>query len=100
MLLLQEGGPLPGPQSGLLSNTCKLIVRGDTCIDKPRDFIEKRSLGREQQGKRTQEDYSAMGLRFYGDGLSFQVVPGQSVDSGSLLVVHMLLSQDGCQRGF
>ena len=28
--LLQQGGPLPGPESGLLSNTRKWIVRGDT----------------------------------------------------------------------
>ena len=79
LLLLQEGGPLPGPQSELLSNTWKWIVRGDTCVDKPRDFIEKGGLGGEQRGKRAQEDYSATCLRFYGDRLSFQVVPGQSI---------------------
>ena len=39
--LLQEGGPLPGPDTGLLSNTRKWIVRGDTCADKARDFIGK-----------------------------------------------------------
>ena len=26
MILLQEGGPLPGPEAGLLSNTRKRIV--------------------------------------------------------------------------
>ena len=47
MKLLQEGGPLPGPETGLLSNTGlwsntrKWIVRGDTCADKARDFIGK-----------------------------------------------------------
>ena len=29
--LLQEGGPLPGPNTELLSNTWKWIVQGDTC---------------------------------------------------------------------
>ena len=44
ILLLQEGGPLPGPQNGLLSNTQKWIVRGDTCADKARDFCWERVL--------------------------------------------------------
>ena len=39
-LVLQEGGPLPGPETGLLSNTRKWIVR-DTFADKPRDFTGK-----------------------------------------------------------
>ena len=46
--LLQEGGPLPGPETGLLSNTQKWIVRGDACADKARDFIGKGHLGGEQ----------------------------------------------------
>ena len=53
--LLQEGGPLPGPTTGLLSNTRKWIVRGDTCADKARDFIGKGHRSGEQQGKGTQE---------------------------------------------
>ena len=40
-LLLQERGPLPGPETELLSNTQKRIVQGDTCADKARDFIGK-----------------------------------------------------------
>ena len=46
--LLQEGGPLPGPKTGLLSNTQKWIVQGDTCADKARDFIVKGRPGGEQ----------------------------------------------------
>ena len=46
--LLQEGGPLPGPETGLLSNTQKWIVRGDTYADKARDCIGKGRLGGEQ----------------------------------------------------
>ena len=32
--LLQQGEPLPGPKTRLLSNTWKWIVQGDTCADK------------------------------------------------------------------
>ena len=56
--LLQEVGPPPGTESRLLSNTRKWIVRGDTHAEKA-DFIGKRCLGGEQQGKGTQEDRSA-----------------------------------------
>ena len=48
MIMLQEGGPLPGPEIGLLPNTRKWIVRGDTCAEKARDFIGKGHPGREQ----------------------------------------------------
>ena len=41
--MLQEGGPLSGPESGLLSNTQKWIAQGDTHADKARDFIGKGS---------------------------------------------------------
>ena len=54
--------PLPWPQSGLLSNTQKLIVQGDTCADKARDFIGKGHPGGEQQGKGAQENHSATWL--------------------------------------
>ena len=47
--LLQERGPLQGPETGLLSNTQKQIVRGDTSADKAREFIGKGRLGREKQ---------------------------------------------------
>ena len=80
MDVLQKGGPLPGPRNGLLSNTQKQILRGNTLADKARDFIGKGHPGGEQEGKGTQEDCSAMRLAvgFYGDGISFWVVFGQS----------------------
>ena len=46
--MLQEGGPLPGPKTGLFSNTQKWIVQGDTCTDKARDFTGKGHPGGEQ----------------------------------------------------
>ena len=57
--------------------------------------------GGEQEGKGTQEDCSAMG--FAGSGfMTVGLVSGLSLasysDSGSFLVVHALLSQNGCLR--
>ena len=97
----KEGGPLPGPENGLLSNTGKWVVRGDTCADKARDFIGKGRPGGEQEGEGTQENCSAMWLAVLGflvmgllSGLSFV----NHSDSESFLVVHALFRQDGCQR--
>ena len=64
--LLQEGGPLQGPETALLSNTWKLIVRGDTCADKARDFIGKVRPGAEHEGKGTQENFLVTWLAVSG----------------------------------
>ena len=58
--------PLPGPQTGLLSNARKWIVRGDTCADKVRDFIGKGHPGGEQESKEAQENCSAPWLAVSG----------------------------------
>uniref|UniRef100_A0A8D0Y932 Abhydrolase domain containing 4, N-acyl phospholipase B n=2 Tax=Sus scrofa TaxID=9823 RepID=A0A8D0Y932_PIG len=58
--------PLPGLENGLFSNTWKGIVQGDTRADKARDFIGKGHLGREQQGKGTQENGSSVWLTVSG----------------------------------
>ena len=55
-------GPLPRPESGLLSNTWKWIVQGDIHTDKAKDFIGKWYSGREQQSKGNQENRSIMWL--------------------------------------
>ena len=47
MVLLQEGEPLPGPESGLLSNIGNELSK-ETCADKARDFIGKGQPGGEQ----------------------------------------------------
>ena len=93
--LLQEGAPLPGPETGLLSNTQKWIVRGDMCADKARDFIGKGHLGGEQEGKGIQENSFAMW--FYGDGINFWVTFSQSFWL-RVLPGDESFSQDGCQR--
>ena len=61
--MLQEGGPLPGPETGLLSNTWKRIVLS---ADKARDFIGKGHPGGEQESKGTQENSFAMWLAVSG----------------------------------
>ena len=66
MKVLQEGWLLSGPETGLLSNTRKWIVWGDTCADKARDFIGKGNPDGEQQGKGTQENCSAVWLTVLG----------------------------------
>ena len=74
--LLQERGPIPGPKNGLLSNTWKWIIQGDTCVDKAREFIGKWSSGREQECKGTQEDCSAV-----SGFMVMELVPGLSLAS-------------------
>ena len=101
LYLLREGGLLPGPKSGLLSNTRKWTVQGDTCADKARDFIGKRRLGGKQQGKGTQENRSAMWPAISGFmviGLASGLSLANHSDSGSLLVACTSLSQDGFQQ--
>ena len=101
IVMLQEGRPIPGPKTGLLSNTQKWIVWGDTCADKARDFIGKGHSGGEQKGKGTQENSSATWLAVSGF-MVMGLVSGLSLanhsDSESFLVVHALFSQHGCQR--
>ena len=102
--MLQEGGPLPGPKTGLLSNTQKWIVWRDTSADKARDFIGKGHVGGEQEGKGTQENCSATWLAvlvFMLMGLVSGLSLADHSDSESFLVVQALFSQDWCQwEGF
>lgn len=72
----RKGGSfLPRPKSALLSNTQKLIFRGDTHAGKGRDFIGK-GFPEERAGEPL--CHMAHGLRFNGNGVSFHVVSGQS----------------------
>ena len=58
--LLQEGGPLPVPKSGLLSNTQKRVVQRESCADKSKRLYGRGCLGRGQQGKGNQKDCCAV----------------------------------------
>ena len=79
------------PETGLLSNTRKWIVRGDTCADKARDFSGKRHPGGEQESKGTQENCSATWLAVSGF-MVMGLVSGLSLanhsDSESCLVAQ------------
>ena len=99
-----ERGPLPGRKRGLLANTRKWIIPGDTCAEKARDFIGEGRPGRGQEGKGTQENCSVMWLPvlgFMGMGLFSGLSLISHSGSGSFLVTHALLRQDGRQwEGF
>ena len=100
LILLQEEGALPGPESELLSNIWKRTVREDTHADIARDFIGKGHLDGEQAGKGMLENCSATWLAVLGFmvmGLLSRLSLTNHSDSESFLVVHALLSQDGCQ---
>ena len=79
-IVLQERGPLPGPESGLFSNTQKWIVLGDTCWQSKRRYWEGapgwRAGGYGNPGGPLY--HVARSLGFYGDGVNFRVVSGQS----------------------
>ena len=93
-VLLQERGPLPGPETGLLSNTQKWIAWRDTSADKARDFIGKGHAGGEQEGKGTrrpalphgsQSGFMVMGLV---SGLSLANHSNSGVLPGGASFVH------------
>ena len=71
--------PFQGPKSGLLSNTWKWTVQGDSRADKARDFIKKGHQGESSKGNPGELlCHMAHSFRFYGKWFSFLVVCGQS----------------------
>ena len=95
--------PFQGPEVGSCL-TLENELFEETHANKVRDFIGKRLLGGGQEGNKTQENYSAMWLTVAGF-MVMGLVSGLSLtnhsDSGSFLVAHALLSQDGFQwEGF
>ena len=98
-LTVQEGGNVPGPESGFLSNIWKLIVQGDTHAEKARDFIGKGHLesSRVREARRTALPIWLTILGFMVMGFVFWLSLTNHPDSESLLVGDALLSQDGCQ---
>ena len=98
LVLLQEGGPLPGPGSGLLSKTRKWIVQGDTCADNAKDFIGKGSQAdssRVRGPRRTAETALVAVSGFMVIGLVSELSLANHSDSEPFLVMHALLHQDG-----
>ena len=88
-------------QEWALVYTEKVIVQGDACADKARDFVGKGCPGREQQDKGTQENCSATWLAVSGFMVMRLVsclsLAGHS-NSGSFRMARASLSQDGFQR--
>ena len=81
-------------ESGLLSNSQKWFVQGDTHTDKIREFIEKGHLVGEQEGKWTQENVSTIWLKVSGlmlMGLILGLSLAGHSDSGSFLVAYTSL---------
>ena len=71
----------------------------NTHTDKARGFVEKGNLRGEQQGKGTRENCSALWLKVSGFTVVVLSLTNHS-DSGSFLVVHAWLGQDGFREGF
>ena len=72
-------GPLPGPETELVSNTQKWIVQGDTCWQSKK-FYWGRAPGWRTVGWGNPGDllcHVAGSLGFYGDCISFQVIFSQ-----------------------
>ena len=98
---LQEGGTPSRAESGLLSNVWKWTVQGGTRAVKGRDFTGK-GRPRRAGGWGNPGDCSATWLTVSGFmvmGLVFALSLAKHSDSGSFLVAHTSLGQDGCQRG-
>ena len=83
VVLLQEGGALPGPESTVLCNTWKWVVQGDTRWRSERlrwkGVLRRRGAGDENPGELL--CHVARGL--YGDGISFWLSLANRSDSGS-----------------
>ena len=97
--LLKERGLLSGPETGLLSNTRKRVVQGDTSGGKARDFLGKGSRAG-AWGEGTQENCSARRLAVSGFavmGLVSGLALANHSDPESFLVALALFSQDACQ---
>ena len=81
MGLLQEGGPLPGPETGPcltlgneLSEETHVLTKQETLLGRGNQV----EIRRVKEPRRTVLNTSvARSLRFCGNGISFQVVSGQ-----------------------
>ena len=95
-----RGTPL-GYESGLLSNTQKWIVWGETRDDKAGGFIGKWGPGREsrrvREPRRTALPRGLKSQVLRQLGLASRLSLANHSDSGSFLVVQALFSQNGFQ---
>ena len=92
--LLQEGGSLPGPETGScltlgngLSEETHVLTKQEILLGKGTRMESNRVPGR-----------TALPCGFMVMGLISGLSLSNHSDSESFLVVHALFSQDGCQR--
>ena len=97
-LCFRKGDPFQGLRVGSCL-TLRNELSTETWADKARDLIGKGSPGREQQGKRTQDNCSVTCLAVSATGLVSGLTLANHSDTGSFVGVHILLSQDAFQRG-
>ena len=95
-----RGCPLQGPERGLLSNTQKRIVWGDTCWQSKRFYWERSTRAESSRVREPRSTALPRGpqSRVLPDEISFGWSLANHSDSESFLVVHAPLSQYGCQR--
>ena len=92
----RKGDPFQGLRGGswlLLRNE---LSKETHMLTKQETLLERVESSRVREPRRTALSCSPQS-QFYGDGVSFQVVSGQSTDPWTLLVLCASLSQDGCQ---
>ena len=106
-MLMQEGGPLPGPFMGSCLTLGNELSERPMCWQSKRLYWEGvpgRGGNSSVRGPRKLLCHMAHSLRLYGNGVSLKVISGQSScmactwsGSRSFLVVSASLSQDGFQ---
>ena len=101
--MLQEGGPLPGPETGLLSKTLGNELSEETHVLTKQEILLGKSTLAESSRVREPRRI-ALSHGFAVSGFMVMVLVSELSlanysDSESFLVVHALFSQDGCQRG-
>ena len=99
IILLQEGDLFQGPKLGSYLTLRNELSQETHVLTKQEILLGK---GTRVESRRVREPRTALprarSLRFYGDGISFQLSLANRSDSESFLVVHALFSQDGYQR--
>ena len=95
-----KGDPFQGPKLGSCLTLGNELSEETHALTKQEIFIGKRRQGREQESKGTQENSSATWLTiscFMVMELVSRLSSANHSYSESFLVVHALLSQNGCQ---
>ena len=100
LFLVGRGDPFQGPKVGSCLTLRNELSKETYVLTKQETLLGRGARGRWQEGKGTQEDCSATWFTVLGF-MVMGLVSGLSLvnhsDSGSFLVAHTLLCQDGCQ---